>query len=145
MPATAVFVGVRNINDCRQEPFIPIYLIGFGIAACCKLLVYAFRAVQGGHTYLNNKEESSKITEFFSCLQVFLSLFLVAWFIFGNVWVYRIYRDFYFHHSSSYRKNELDCSVMVYLFAFWLINMTYAVITCSCCCYWTYSCLKGNL
>ena len=90
---------------------IPIYLIVAGSAGlfgtCCA----------GGVKYTSQAEDDQQTVNPFSGL---IQLFLFAWFIAGNVWIYSNYEPNYTDPSSP------DfCNKTLYLFAFWVTNSYY--------------------
>ena len=139
--AIAVF-GALNIDNCRLEPLIPVYLIGFGVACFCKLLLFAGKIIRKEDSNLIGEKQPTRIADWCRFFQLLFTLFLIAWFILGNVWVYRLYKNFYYLHSDHY---NLDCDKTVYLVAFWIVNSTYAIIMSSCTFYWLCSCIMGTL
>ncbi|XP_019898901.1 uncharacterized protein LOC109615057 isoform X2 [Esox lucius] len=73
-----------------------------------------------------------------------VSLFLLCWFICGNVWIYSIYQPNYNKNIPNYNQtliNNLYCNRTLYLFAFWSNILAYlillglcVVLCCGCCC-----------
>ena len=58
-----------------------------------------------------------------------LDLFLTAWFIAGNVWIYSNYQP-------SYNPNDGNdyCDKTLYMFAFWITTSTYILLGTICVC-----------
>lgn len=117
-----VFIGCKYEDECPVEPLIPIFLIvagAFGLFAnCCSGGV---RYQEGGQ-----REEGSV-----NPLQSVVQLFTFAWFICGNVWIYKNYQPNYADpESADY------CNKTLYLFAFWATTSYYIifglVLTCFC-------------
>ncbi|KAJ7370662.1 hypothetical protein OS493_030776 [Desmophyllum pertusum] len=117
-----IVIGAKYKDECPVEDMIPIYLIVAGSAAlfsnCCTC----------GITYKQrgNQEEQSV-----NPLQIVVQFFLFAWFICGNVWIYKNYEPNYTDpESPDY------CHKTLYLFAFWVTNSYYIifglVLTCVC-------------
>ena len=89
---------------------IPIYLIVAGVAGLFSSLLF-FAAFTG------SQEDDQQTVNPFSGL---IQLFLFAWFIAGNVWIYSNYEPNYTDPSSP------DfCNKTLYLFAFWVTNSYY--------------------
>ena len=93
-----------------MENMIPIYLIVAGSAGlfgtCCA----------GGVRYTSQEDDQQTVNPFSGLIQ----LFLFAWFIAGNVWIYSNYEPNYTDPSSP------DfCNKTLYLFAFWVTNSYY--------------------
>ncbi|KAL4006815.1 chitin synthase [Sarotherodon galilaeus] len=104
-------VGLVHINDCRINPFIPIYLSGYGFIAVF---------------WLASKKWCNIIFWSVSITGVFI------WFILGTIYIYSAYQP-------DYNKNTKDpdhyCDKTLYLFAFWTTNLAFvllAVLVCSC-------------
>lgn len=102
---------------------IPIYLIVFGAASlfttCCA----------GGIRYNQGWDQGEE--QSINPLQILMESFLFAWFICGNVWIYKNYPPNYADpESADY------CNKTLYLFAFWVTNSYYIifglVLTCVC-------------
>ena len=128
------FLGAKYKDDCPVENMIPIYLIVAGSIG----LLSSFCACAVEYRADHVIKHLSRL--------VLLPLF--AWFIAGNVWIYKNYEPNYTDPKSPY-----FCHKTLYLFAFWVINSYYIlfggvfVIVCvtytiSCFFCWTESGLK---
>ena len=117
-----VFIGAKYKDECPVEPLIPIYLIvagAFGLVAnCCSC---GIRYKEGGQS-----EERSV-----NPMQLVVQLFIFAWFVCGNVWIYTNYQPNYDDAESAEY-----CNKTLYLFAFWVTNSYYLifvlVLICFC-------------
>ena len=95
---------------------IPIYLIVAGsaglLSTCCS----------GGLRYLQRNRSSEEDGQIVNPLLALMHLFLIAWFIAGNVWIYK-------NHEPNYTDpSSLDfCNKTLYLFAFW-VTTSYNII-----------------
>ena len=91
-----------------MEDMIPIYLIiggSFGLSSICCL-------GEAKHTCCGNETTANPLVA-----NSLMQLFLFAWFIAGNVWIYKNYEPNYADPSSP------DfCHKTLYLFAFWVTN-----------------------
>lgn len=134
MPVTMIVIGALYKDDCRAQKFIPIWLIVAGSFGCFSTIT---RTISNCHSLImkrdgleNNDTENTKVNKK-SCLASLIELFLFAWFIAGNVWVYSI-RETVSYDSES----DLYCHKTCYLFSFWLITISWimAVFFCCCCC-----------
>lgn len=65
-----------------------------------------------------------------SCLSSVIELFLFAWFICGNVWVYSV-KDIVTNDSPTAASY---CNYTCYYFAFWSITVSWILIGLFCCC-----------
>ena len=104
-------IGAKYKDECPVEDMIPIYLIVAGSAglfsSCCS----------GGLKYTRSDGEEEQSV---NPLQSLMQLFLFAWFIAGNVWIYRNYEPNYTDPTSPN-----FCNKTLYLFAFWVTNSYY--------------------
>ena len=117
-----VFIGAKYTDQCAVEPLIPIYLIVTGacglVANCCS---GGTRYQEGGQ-----REEGSV-----NPIQLVVQLFVFAWFVCGNVWIYTNYQPNYDDPESAEY-----CNKTLYLFAFWATTSYYIItglaLTCFC-------------
>ncbi|CAH3021083.1 unnamed protein product, partial [Porites evermanni] len=105
-----IVMGAKYKDDCPAENMIPIYLIVAGSAGlfsiCCA----------GGVRCTSQEDDQQTVNPLSGLIQ----LFLFAWFIAGNVWIYSNYEPNYTDPSSP------DfCNKTLYLFAFWVTNSYY--------------------
>ncbi|KAM4536289.1 transmembrane protein 272-like [Odontesthes bonariensis] len=114
MSIANISIGAVYLNDCPQQPYIPIYLIVVGVFG----LVLAV---------LSCLPFAPNLDGCIACgacivLNSLISSFLFCWFIAGNVWIYSIY-------EPNYNKNTTNvdpyCDKTVYLFAFWTTTLVY--------------------
>jgi len=106
---------------------IPIYLIVLGAFGI-------FRHFLGMHSQCKKRQDGAEQDSDEAYKKTFLErlvdCFLIAWFIAGNVWIYRIY-------EPSYDKLSFPtdyCDQTLYLFSFWLMNASYIFVGLFCCC-----------
>uniref|UniRef100_A0A3Q1FT17 Si:dkey-19b23.12 n=1 Tax=Acanthochromis polyacanthus TaxID=80966 RepID=A0A3Q1FT17_9TELE len=125
--------GAVYRDDCPLQPYIPIYLIVGGTFTLMVALLSSLPCAK--------KPEDGATNPLYSvCLMwnLLVSLFLSAWFIAGNVWIYSIY-------PPNYNKNStiVDpyCDKTLYLFAFWITTVGYILLGSflflGCCCFLT--------
>ena len=130
---------------------IPIYLIVAGsiglLSTSCACAV-AYREDREDRVVTIPPQPVSPYWHVIKQLRSLVLLLLFAWFIAGNVWIYKNYEPNYTDPKSPY-----FCHKTLYLFAFWVINSYYIlfggvfVIVCvtyiiSCFFSWTESGLK---
>ncbi|XP_048885846.1 zgc:103586 isoform X2 [Brienomyrus brachyistius] len=113
LPLSTIALGSMHINDCPKQPYIPIYLLVFGLVG---LLLQVQYFLCKCCTQCNNPVVESLST---AC-RVLLCLFAVCWLITGSVWIYSIFPPNY----ESPRKPDY-CEKTMYLFAFWTHNAIY--------------------
>ncbi|XP_038055455.1 transmembrane protein 272-like [Patiria miniata] len=129
VPIAMIVVGAIYINDCPVEPKIPIYLVvtgSFYILKSAIDLIVRCKRRQDQDTEGNNEEEPENRKE--NTFSRLIGCFLFAFFIAGNVWVYRNYPP---------SDNILDanyCFGPLYYFAFWIITSCYILVALACCC-----------
>ncbi|XP_023238461.1 uncharacterized protein LOC111637250 [Centruroides sculpturatus] len=118
-----IIIGSIYVKDCPAERYIPIYLIVMGVFGTIRNLLDFFE-------FYRSEKGQKPITKFHNKI---INLFIFCWFIAGCVWVYRAYKpNFYSPESPLY------CNKVVYLFTFWLINLTFiliAIVFLVCCCF----------
>ena len=130
---------------------IPIYLIVAGsiglLSTSCACAV-EYREDREDRVVTIPPQPVSPYWQVIKQLRSLVLLLLFAWFIAGNVWIYKNYEPNYTDPKSPY-----FCHKTLYLFAFWVINSYYIlfggvfVIVCvtyiiSCFFSWTESGLK---
>ena len=124
------FLGLEYKEDCRIQSYIPIYLIVFGAFGVFRNVLCLFNKCKEKLTDSETAdgEQNPKKT---GCTAL-TDLFLIIWFICGNIWVYGTsFPDLSDKNSSDY------CNATLYLFAFWLTTSVYIFIgvLCTCCCF----------
>lgn len=120
IPVSMIVIGSYHFNECPKEKMIPIYLIVSGVAGLLKSLINLVKKMKAH--IVGDDHSLRESTHETSCDNI-ITLFLVAWFIAGNVWIYRIYMP----------TND-ECEVHLYMFAFWLTTSTYIVFCLMACC-----------
>lgn len=123
IPVSMIAIGSIYIHDCPKEHYIPIYLI---VAGCFGVLKNLLNLGQRCKNKQEDREEENAKT---NPVDGILNCFLFAWFIAGNVWIYRIYGDF------SEKPGAPDyCHPTLYYFAFWMTTATYIFMCATCTC-----------
>lgn len=135
LPIAMIAIGGSNYNQCTAEDLLPLWLIVFGIVSLFCLIIQlrnlsGLRHIQqgdsdtesNGHTTMNvsgddyaTGEDSVQGARYFN---VFMLLFLLAWFIWGNYLVFHIYPPEYAMPSRAPFKY---CNQTIYVFSFGLI------------------------
>ncbi|XP_038055453.1 transmembrane protein 272-like [Patiria miniata] len=133
LPIAMIVMASVYGSACPAERMIPIYLNVAGSVSISKLLCdligRASRQHYVGRGDCTEEEyDKQKCTIFWNWYSRILGLFLFAWFIAGNVWVYRLYAPSNDPLSSNY------CAAPLYYFAFWQITATYIFIAVCLCC-----------
>lgn len=124
IPIAMIAIGAVYKDDCPAERFIPIYLIVGGVFGIIKNISSLGQRAKNKDD--EDKDEKNAKTNPFDGL---IGCFLFAWFIAGNVWVYRTYNNF-----STDPTAANYCHPTLYYFAFWIITATYIVCGLMCCC-----------
>jgi len=120
IPVSAIVIGSYHFYDCPKERMIPIYLIVFGVAGLLKNLISLVKKLKAH--IVGDDDATRDSTKETSCDNI-ITLFIVAWFIAGNVWIYRIYMP-----TSD------ECESHLYLYAFWLTTAVYILFGLLVCC-----------
>ncbi|CAJ1083382.1 transmembrane protein 272-like [Xyrichtys novacula] len=118
----AVALGTLYLDQCPIQPYIPIYLIVFGVSSVlCLCLTYARKSTG---------ENSCCSMLISSCLSLMV-IFKLGWFIAGSCWIYPIYPPSYSSGTSQY------CQKTTYQFAFIVTTLVWVTLAfmfiCSCC------------
>ncbi|XP_046374201.1 transmembrane protein 272-like [Haliotis rufescens] len=126
LPIAMVAMGAIHKDNCPAEKYIPTYMIVAGIFT---IIVSVVRLV--GKTCLADSDGNV----WFPCQIVsgVISLFLFAWVIAGNVWIYGLYNKY----NPTDKTAANYCDNTFYLFAFWSTTASYILIgVCIllCCC-----------
>ncbi|KAK3099398.1 hypothetical protein FSP39_003814 [Pinctada imbricata] len=133
IPISMVVMGAIYKDDCPIQRYIPIYLIVGGSFGILKNLTSL------GQKAKNDRDEEGDEKNMKSNpYDVVLNLFLFAWFIAGNVWVYQIRGA-----VSSDITSVNYCHPTLYAYAFWLITSVYILLGTTCCCVCCAGCLAS--
>ncbi|XP_075246932.1 transmembrane protein 272-like isoform X2 [Convolutriloba macropyga] len=135
LPIAMIAIGGSNYNQCTAEDLLPLWLIVFGIVSLF-CLVIQLRNLSGlrhmatgdndsdpGHsssmhvsgTEAENGDENIQGAKYFN---IFMLIFLLGWFGWGNYLVFRIYPPKYTMPSQPPFQY---CTQTIYVFAFVLI------------------------
>ena len=126
IPIIMISVGSIYIKECPIQKMIPIWLIVFGALSVIKNLSTLFQRLK----YIrNNRSEESSSNTFLNVFDSFIALFLIIWFVCGNIWVYS---NFLRVQHSNKDDTATYCSHLTYLLAFWIINSIYILIALAC-------------
>ncbi|XP_006820533.1 transmembrane protein 272-like [Saccoglossus kowalevskii] len=143
IPISMIVLGSMYKDDCAIQPYIPIFLIVAGSF----LLLFCFCVACGCCSKEcrtagdENEENQTDIDD--ECSQgsiatgsaLCITLFLCAWFIAGNAWVYGAREPSYDHPTS-----DDYCNKTLYMFAYWVLIGSYVVtglcgcFSAVCCC-----------
>ncbi|XP_042615628.1 transmembrane protein 272-like [Cyprinus carpio] len=116
----AIGIGAYFLRDCPVQPYIPVYLIVFGVFVLLVLIV-SLGLLFG--TLAKDVFELLLLSMLIISISVILYLFVVCWFITGSVWIYSV-------HPPSYdpTNGQNYCNKTLYLFAFWLNTVCYGCL-----------------
>ncbi|CAB3982968.1 Hypothetical predicted protein [Paramuricea clavata] len=108
-----IVIGAKYKDDCPVEHKIPIWLIVSGVVALFQgLFAPAFRN--------DGKSERTSGRGIFQAVGLIINIFQMVWLIIGSVWVYGNYEP-----SYNEADGDMFCNETVYLFSFWILNVTY--------------------
>ncbi|CAK8683703.1 transmembrane protein 272-like [Clavelina lepadiformis] len=126
VPIAMIVVGALNLHRCPIERFIPIWLIVGGSVGAFMQLMSIIKRIKSKCEGTESEEEDGKA---YSGCSGLLGCFNIAWFLAGNVWVYRIY-----HPNTNPADDDSWCDATTYYLAFWVITSVYIAILFMCCC-----------
>lgn len=126
IPIAMIVMGATHLDDCPAERYIPIYLVVGGSFGVVRNLFSIFRRCLCQKKDEDQEEEKPRPNP----IESVIDCFMFAWFIAGNVWVYRTKGDF----STDNPEADDYCDPTLYWFAFWMITSVYIVMGCCCCC-----------
>lgn len=126
IPIACIVLGFKYKNDCPKQDMIPIYLIVAGSFGVLRNIIGLYNQIKNRN---ENETEEENRSQKKTAAERTIDCFLFAWFIVGNVWIYRIY-------EPSYDKTNGDnyCDYTLYMFAFWTTTATYIFLGVMCCC-----------
>ncbi|OWF55882.1 uncharacterized protein LOC110454841 [Mizuhopecten yessoensis] len=126
IPIAEIAIGASYLHDCPAQRLIPIYLIVAGVFGTLKGLGLMGQSVKSRKEQTDGAEaENNKTTNPFDSI---LNLFLFAWFICGNVWVYGLKDEW----VSSPTTAGNYCHPTLYYFSFWIITLAYIMMGVGC-------------
>jgi len=127
IPVSMIVIGTIYLDDCPAERFIPIYLIVGGVFGVIKNLSSVVQRAKNNNDSTSTYEDRKS-----NSFDGLLGVFLLIWFIAGNIWIYRIYDKY-----NDDPDDEMFCDPKVYWFAFWTTTSVYILIGitifCTCC------------
>ncbi|GIY07922.1 uncharacterized protein CDAR_385961 [Caerostris darwini] len=115
VPISMILVGTNYFGECPVEQFIPVYLIVGGTFGVVKNVLGFFSR------WKTNESDQERLIH--RSRDSILNCFLIAWFITGCIWTYRVYEPEYEDEKSPFY-----CNKTLYLFAFWLVTSTFIVV-----------------
>ncbi|MCI4377386.1 hypothetical protein PGIGA_G00202990 [Pangasianodon gigas] len=127
---TAVGLGAIHFSECPIQPYIPIYLIIIGGCGIILLML----------AYWTNTLHEGFWCQICILSIICISVFSIAWFLTGTVWIYSIYPPNFNSTAVGHY-----CQRTLYLFAFWfnILGFLSVVFFVPCCiCYVLYECIR---
>ncbi|XP_060078455.1 transmembrane protein 272-like [Ylistrum balloti] len=115
-PLAKIAIGSLYFYDCPAQRLIPIYLIVAGVFGTLKGIELIGQNVESRKDQSNRADENPT-----NPADGILNLFLLAWFICGNVWVYGLKDEWV--SSPSTAGNY--CNPTLFYFSFWSITLIY--------------------
>ncbi|CAF2424773.1 unnamed protein product [Rotaria sp. Silwood2] len=133
IPILEVAIGASYRDQCPINSNIPVYLI---VTGACGMATIVLAVVIVAAFICCIKRNSIAVTFAMSCLVILImlfiglmSVFLFAWFIVGNVWIFGAKKDVQYDYPSS---TSNYCHRTLYEFAFAILIITY-VMPVVCC------------
>ncbi|XP_063786996.1 uncharacterized protein LOC134936024 isoform X2 [Pseudophryne corroboree] len=112
---SSIAIGAIYFNDCPGQYLIPYYLIISGVACLLLLCLTCLPCGDG--------REPPSISLPNVCAQSVMILFLFAFFIAGNVWIYSLNSEPWDSPSGPHR-----CNRVLYLYSFWVITLCHLCV-----------------
>ncbi|CAF0770754.1 unnamed protein product [Rotaria sordida] len=138
IPILEVAIGASYRGQCPINPNIPIYLIVTG--ACGMTTIFLVLVIIAGFIWCVQRN-SIAATCTVMCLifliasfMILMSLFLFAWFIVGNVWIFGAKKNVQYDSSM-----DNYCHRTLYEFAFAILIITYVLPVVGC----IVQCIRG--
>lgn len=116
VPIVMIVIGAEYFHDCPIEKMIPISLI---VGGCVALLSNVMNCVDRFRRFAETGIPKRQTVV--GWINLFLNLFLAAWFIASCYWVYSVRPDFTVNPSSP---NNF-CQPHLYGFIYWLLNFVF--------------------
>jgi hypothetical protein len=126
VPLYAVLVGIIYIKECPIQRMIPIWLIIFGALLIIKNLSTLIQRIRYLPSDAQDRQKSS--STLLNLFDSFMALFLIIWFVCGNIWTYSNYEHVQYRNATE----STYCKQLVYLSAFWTITSIYILICMAC-------------
>ncbi|XP_035687448.1 transmembrane protein 272-like [Branchiostoma floridae] len=135
IPVSQIVIGTLFLNQCTIQRMIPIFLVVWGSFGVFKTLLSTGERVRN-HVRKNEGEDDKEKNAKPNPLDGLISVFLFAWFIAGNYWIFSVYTTVNTVDSTS----ALYCHGTLYYFAFWMTIAMYiligvAILIACCCCF----------
>lgn len=135
LPIAMIVIGVQYKDNCPVEPFIPIYLIVAGSCGLLKAVILSCQKINNPESEKEDVQDDYSANEDLSNTSNFmdgiLNIFMFAWFIAGNIWVYAHYKP----NEKPPLHDPLDyCNPTLYWFAFWVVTVSYVIMGTICFC-----------
>jgi hypothetical protein len=122
----SLIFGILHLHHCPIQPLIPVYLIVEGVVG---LLIFVIHVLAVVYILFITKFKYFFIATV-ALLTAFLGLFLFAWFLAGNVWIFRVVKRVQFTDRT---KVNSYCHGTLYHAAFWLLITQYVMTVFFCC------------
>ena len=122
----SLIFGILYFHNCPIQPRIPLFLVVQGAVGVLLIAIHIFATISTLCV--------TKFKYFFICivaaLALIIILFLFAWFIAGNVWVFSATKQVQFVDQT---KSNSYCNRTLFHFSFWLIIVQYIMSLYFCC------------
>ncbi|KAM8882175.1 transmembrane protein 272-like [Synchiropus picturatus] len=115
LASAKIAIGVMHLDECPAQPYIPIYLIVFGVFSILVSIISVLPWTR------QDCEERTALGGILLVVRNLFNTFIFAWFIAGSYWIYSIYAPSYVAGSILY------CNRVLYLFAFWTTTVIYII------------------
>ncbi|KAK7909797.1 hypothetical protein WMY93_014481 [Mugilogobius chulae] len=142
LPVAQIAIGAKYLDECPKQHYIPIYLVVMGVFSMTLTILSCLPCSKDPEDGTTNP--LSRLCTTWNSL---VSVFMFAWFIAGNVWIYGIYQPNYDKTNATIVAHESYCDKTLYLFAFWTTTLVYILLLAFLfggCCVLVCFCLCGR-
>jgi hypothetical protein len=118
-----------------MQKMIPFWLIMFGALLITKNIstliqrLMSFKTKSVVNTSVVVENHQSSMSTILNVFDSFMTLFLIIWFICGNIWVYSNLSRVQF---SDHLLETTFCSKLTFMFSFWMITSIYLLVALGC-------------
>lgn len=127
-PLIMLGVGGKNLQECPIQPKIPVYLLVGGAAGLlkCATLLWKLRKTSGYEKFDDFGDSPGIIGRSTQASESLITLFILIWWIMGNVWLFEMQKPVHFIPTIEEPNNF--CSQSAYSISFVSLILGYCII-----------------
>ncbi|XP_062613484.1 transmembrane protein 272-like [Saccostrea cucullata] len=130
LPLSMIAVGSTYRNECPVEPRIPIYLLVGGSFGLIKVLLMLWNQKKRNSDTCDDEDDDAdtedavvrRTTKFTSFI---LTIFLLVWFVMGNIWFYNIWKP---NFDQPLHEPRNWCHEVVFRYTFYHLVTCYGLL-----------------